>query len=251
MSTNRDIVTKALRESGIIEIGTDPEADKFEETLDLLQELYSSFFGNELGEQLTDVNYGTNGLTNGYALDSDSSQVIDSTFVPTNIRLILNVDAAETLYLHPNPTDGARFAVIDNSGNLGNHNVTLQGNGRNIENANNVVLATNSINREWFYRADLGTWTRVTGIEADDESPLPKEFNILLRTALAIMVNPRYGAQTSQETSDILKRAKKQFRARYRQVMQQDAEDALLFIPSNRPWRYTNSANNFNRGRLA
>lgn len=250
MTTIRKIIARGFRESGFIEVGGVPDADQLEEALDLLQRMYSSFFGNELGEQLTNANYGTAGLTNVYAKDEDQSPLISSVYVPENVRLILNINQATTLTLHPNPMDGARLAIIDNIGNLGTYNVTLNGNGRTIENAATALLNTNSVNREWFYRADLGGWTRVTDLVLDNESPLPREFDDLLTTILAIRLNPAYGAQTSQEVTEIVSRARRQFRARYRQSLQVASEDGLIRLPSNPFWSETTSSSvAFNLGR--
>src|SRR5688500_17752731 len=130
MSTNRVIIGKAFREAGITEVGEVPETAEFDEALIALQDLYSSFFGNELGEELTAVNYGIAGLTNEYAIDADRSDYIDDTYIPMNSRLIFNIDAAKTLYLPPNPRPGARFGIIDNRDNLATYNVVISGNGR-------------------------------------------------------------------------------------------------------------------------
>lgn len=240
MSTNRAIVHKGFREAGIIGVGELAEAAEFEEGLDMLQGLYSSFFGNELGEPLASVNYGTEGLINPYAIDEDISTNTQSAFLFVNKRYILNLSATQTLYLHPNPADGARLGVIDNAGNLATNSLILNGNGRHIESANSVTLATNLLNREWFYRADIGGWVRVTDIDPDEVSPLPREFDDLLTTALAIRLNPRYGAETAQETQGMLSRMKRLFRARYKQVTEQKSELGLTRLPNDKfkySWR--------------
>jgi hypothetical protein len=250
-SSIRSLVTKGMRESGILEVGGIPDAEEFEEGLGLLQELYSSFFGNELGEQLETVNYGKQGLTNTYAQNEDISQDIASVYAPVNRRYVFNIGSAQTVYLHPNPNDGARLAVIDNAGNFATYNVTLNGNGRLMESTPTVVLNTNSLNREWFYRADLGKWTRVIDLDADDISPLPREFDALFSTALAIRVNPRYGATTAGELTDVLKRIRKQFRNRYRQVKEVSSELGVYRLPSNKLFNDEFSSGNsaFDRGR--
>lgn len=250
-NTIRKIITKGFREAGIYAAGDDIDADQFEEALDLLQGLYSSFFGNELGDPLEDVNYGTQGLTNAYAVEEDQSSFIDSVYVPQNIRLVFNLPAAETVYLDPNPRDGARFAVIDNAQNFATNNLTVNGNGRQIDGGSSSVLNTNGQTREWFYRADLGEWTKIVDLDENDISPLPREFDDLLSGALAIRINPRYGAQTAGETGDSLKRMKRLFRSRYKQVTEVRSEDGIIRIPSNRYWRFRNSNTEFNRGRLA
>lgn len=249
----RDLVTRGMREAGILEVGGIPEAAELEECVDLLQSLYLSFFGNELGEQLTTVNYGKNGLVNQYAVDSDQSSLVDEIYVPLNTRLVLNIDSAKTLYFCPTPMDGARQAVVDNRDNVATYNVTISGNGRQVEGADSIVLNTNGVNREWFYRADLADWTKLTDLDPNDVSPLPREFDDFLSTALAFRINPRYGAQTGQELSTILERGRRQFRARYRQTVEVPSENALLYIPSNRWYWYNlypSSNTAFSKGRF-
>jgi hypothetical protein len=249
MTTIRQLVTDGFRESGLIEVGGIPDADEFEEGLRKLNTVFKSLFGNELGDPLVPVNYGLNGLTNSYAKSLDSSSVVNASFIPVNVRLILNIDTPVTLYLHPNPQDGARLGLIDNIGNFATENVTLNGNGRTIENTGSVVLSTDSVNREWFYRADLANWVRVIDLVAEDDSPLPVEFDDFLTTLLAFRLNPRYGAVTNTDTIEVTKRIKKFFSARYRQTSEQSSEYALIRLPSNRYWQIMPSSLAFDRGR--
>lgn len=232
MTTLRTLITDALRESGIIDVGEDPDADVQAEALRRLQVFIRSLIGQELGDSLMTLSYGTTGLSNTYATTLDYSDVIDASYVPLNSRLVFNNGAAKTLYLHPQPQDGSRLAVIDNRGNLGTYNVVLNGNGRLIEDASSVTLSTNSLKREWFYRADQGSWKRVTDLTVDDENPFPVEFDDLLILSLAIRLNPRYGAETKEETVEALRRARRQFRARYRQDIEMRPEDALIRLTS-------------------
>lgn len=250
MTTVRQLITDALRESGIIPVGEDVDADVFEEALRVFNRVFRSLLGTELGEPLKDVNYGTYNLSNAYAIELDLSSELDSIYVPSNSRVILNIDSPETLWLNPNPRDGTRAAVIDNQGNVGTYNVTVQGNGRQVESAQDVVLNTNNVSREWFYRADLGNWVKVTDLVDTDVSPLPEEFDDLLTTFLALRLNPRYGATTSQEMTLVLKRIKRIFSARYQQINDQNAEIGLYRLPSTRYyWQVGNNTKVFNKGK--
>lgn len=252
MTTIRQLITDSLREAGIIEAGEDPEANEFEEGLRRLDRMFKSLFGNEFGEPLKTVNYGTNGISNAYGIATDKSSDIDSTYVPGNLRIVFNISSATTIFLSPIPQDGARFGLIDNSGNFSTAPLTINANGRQIEGADTLVLNTDSINREWFYRADLGEWTRVIDLDPADISPLPEEFDDLLITLLAFRLNPRYGAETSSEMGDVMKRARRIFRARYKQQAEQSSELGLLRLTSyNGVWFYSGltTTNEFNRGR--
>ena len=162
MTSIRQLITDGYRESGIIAVGVSPDAEEHEEGLRQIRRLLRSLFGNELGEPLRSINFGSSGLTNPYSTGEDMSGAIESRYVPENYRLLFNNDSVTTLYLHPNPVDGARLGVIDRLGNFATINVTLNGNGRDIEGSSSLVLATNSLNRDWFFRADLGDWVRVT-----------------------------------------------------------------------------------------
>lgn len=249
MTTIRTLITDAYRESGIIPVGEELDADIFEEGLRRLNALYDSLFGHDLGEPLLPLSYGTSGVSNTYALEEDVAPEILSSYIPANVRLILNIDEAVTLYLPPNPDDGARFQIVDNAGNLATYNVTLDANGRRIEDALTVTLATNDLNRSWFYRGDLGKWVRVTALEADDESPFPAEFDDFLVTLLAYRMGPRHGAQTADSTIEVLKRMKKLFRARYKQKTEQPSELGLYRLTSDsRYWTNSVELRRWNRG---
>lgn len=238
MTTITQILTDAYRESGIIAIDDTLDADKSAEGLRVLNRMFKSLFAAELGEPLISLNYGQEGLTNTYAKDQDLKEYIDEVYVPSNSRLILNLSAAPTLYLNPNPKDGCRVGIVDAAGNLATYNVILNGNGRTIESASSVTLSTNSLNRMWFYRADTGNWVKVTDLVGADESPLPAEFDDFLTTLIALRINPRHGAESSPEMIEVLKRMRSLFRARYAQKTEKDSELALQWLPSTRRyWR--------------
>lgn len=234
MGTISQIITDAYREAGIIATAENLDGDRFGEGLRRLNVLFDSLFDNELGEPLTTVNYGQNSLTNNFAKMEDLSSTIDDLYVPSNHRLVFNIGAAATLYLDPNPRDGARFAVVDNGGNLATYNVTVNGNGRKIESASSVVLNTNNLTREWFYRGDTGNWVKVADFVNGDSSPFPDEFDDFLVMLLAVRINPRHGAETSAEMIEALKRSRRAFRNRYRQGREVDSELGLTRLPSSR-----------------
>lgn len=248
MTTLRQIITDSLRESGIISLGDEPEADSFQEGLRRLQVLIKSLVGHELGEPLKTLNYGRYNIEEPNAISRDVSSVINSSYVPANTRLIFNISAATTIDLPPNPKDGARIAVIDNAGNFGTYNVTLDGNGRKIEDSATVTLNTNGLTREWFYRADTGNWVRVQDLVAESESPFPQEFDDYLTILLAIRLNPRYNAETKPETLEMLNRAKRQFRARYKQETEMEVEEALLRLSNYYSMFSSTTTDRFNNG---
>lgn len=231
MTTVRVLVSDALRESGILALGADPDADEFAEGLRRLSVIIKSLPGNEMGEQLRSSTFGLSG-SNSHTGENLSS-LVRQTYVPSNYRLILNLSSSYTLYLDPDPEDGAQFAVIDMLGNLATYPITINANGRQIESATTATLNTNSLNRSWFYRADLGTWQRISDIDENSDSPYPAEFDDLLVTLLAMRLNPRYGVEMSNSTAQALNMSRSKFRARYRQSAQAVSEMGLQVIT---PW---------------
>src|SRR3546814_1582913 len=89
---------------------------------------------------------------------------------------MLNLEEPVDLYLHPEPDDGSRFAVIDASENVATFNTTLYGNGRLIEGAFTQLLNEDGVDKEWFYRADLGNWLLYAPLTIVLEFPFPEEF---------------------------------------------------------------------------
>jgi hypothetical protein len=232
MTTIRQIVIDAYGEAGIIGLDDVPDAAQLEVGVRRINTIIKSLFGNELGEQLLPVNFGKAGSMNTYGQGLDQSSYIASKYVPANSRLILNLASSYTIYLNPSPDDGARFGVVDISGNLSTNNLTVNANGTHIESTSSVTLNTNSLNRMWFYRQDQGNWARVTDLDESDESPLPEEFDDLLSTMLALRLNPRFGAETSNEMTQVLQRMRTQFRARYHQTKEVSSETGLYWLPS-------------------
>lgn len=228
MTTIRQIIIDAYREGGLVQAGLTPEADEFDEGLRKLQTIILSLYGNELGVPLTSVSYGNFGVTNAYGKEEDYSSTINSTYIPNNVRLMVNTDGVQTLFLPPNPQDGARVAIVDNTGNFATYNMTINGNGRKVEGAGTVVLNTDSVKRQWFYRGDLGEWVLVDELTANSQSPFPQEFDDYLITRLAMRMNPRYQAQSAPETLAAMRQAKNQFTSRYSQRTEIGVEDALL-----------------------
>lgn len=222
MTTLRDIVTDAFRESGLVQVGLTPEADEFDEALRKLKTIIASLYGNEMGSPLTPISYGP-----GSTVGPRSTARYDTLTVPANARLLVTADQSYSVYLNPNPADGERFAVVDASTNFGTNPFTVYGNGRNIEGVTSFGLNTDGDARQWFYRADLGNWVVITDLTASSESPFPAEFDEMLILMTAMRIHPRYQVQTAAETVADLRRAKSQFRARYSQVKSMPSDLAL------------------------
>lgn len=229
MTTLTTIINNAFRESGITAVGTTPDTNESAEALTILVNYINSLFFDELGEFLTSYNVGTNGITYGPPDD----QTI-TTVVKTNSQLQCNLTGPTTLYLPPIPSDGSLLNVLDISGNFATFPLTLNGNGRTINGAASLVLNTNASNTLFEYDDIQGRWNIVT-IPAlgTDVSPFKSQFDDMLVIALAMRLNPRYGAETHPETIEYFNRLMKQFKRRYNHSEEMDSEHGLTCLPSN------------------
>lgn len=251
MATLRSIVHDALRENGLVQVGTVADSAEYQEALRKLKTIINGFYGSKAGIDLVPISYGTNGVTNSYGKTIDKKPYVDSVFIPLNVKVMSNLSASQTLYLHPNPRDGARFSVKDLSGNFSTNTMTVNGNGRLIENGSSVTLNEDGTNKYWFYRADLGDWVLVNELTENDESPFPAEFDELLITSLSMRLNPRYLSQTAAETAKAYRDDLKRFTARYRQPTEQGSELALRRLGHDQGWGNVESEYEFNYGNLS
>jgi len=242
MTTLRAIVTKALRENGLIQLGTNPDNDEYSEAVGKLKTLIPSLLGAEGGESFQTLTFGLSGVTRTINA-SDYTSWIRSNYIPSNHRILFNHDQAETLYLVSNPQDGARFSVV---GDFNVDTLTINANGRSIENSSSITLNTADVSREWMYRADLGGWSRITDLDDDDELPYPSEFEDLFITLLALRVSPQYGVDIAQGTMSFYNRTLKKFKSRYTQKRETSAELGLLNLSGS---NLQGEASDFTTGR--
>lgn len=228
MTTVSQIITDAYRVSNLQAIGTTPTTAQQDEALRYLNRLVKSVFGNEAGEQLSPFPIGRNNISrpNGYPSYGQSPGT--DWFVPQNQRLMCNLTESLTLYLPPNPDDGARFGVVDSSDNFSTYNLIVVANGRTIEGATSVTLSTDGETGEWFYRADLGEWVKYSPLLIDGTFPFPEEFDDFFVTMLAIRINPAYGRTMDEQTGFIMRRSKSQLQARYQNHIEVNSEIGLL-----------------------
>lgn len=233
MTTIRDIVADALRESGILTIGDTPTADSYAEGVRRLNVLVQSMMGVELGDPFVPMSVGKSDAPYTFGSNDDYLRCLKERAVYGSVRLNCNLEEPTTLYLDPNPREGARLSVIDIPGNFSVNKLTLNGNGRNIEGLPEVELDTDGLNRSWFYRADLGSWQVVTDLTENSDSPFPVDFDDWLTTMLAQRLNPRYGQSLAPETIASMQRVQKIFRARYRQEKWANPPLAISRLPSS------------------
>lgn len=250
MTLVSSIINDAFRESNILPLAKAPTAAQETEALRLLNQLLSAIYGDEAGEGLQDWPLGNFGRESPAYNLGWTDEHIDRPQI--NRRLIAVNEQAKTVHLTLWPQDGSRMGIADPFGRLASVPVTLDANGRTIEGAATLLLDTNGLYREWFYRADLGNWMRLTGVLATDEMPFPPDFDIFFTILLAMRVNPRYGRMMDPQSAETFKGQKKSFVARYLQVMPLEVLDDIswpfMSTQSYDQQREFSSSRAFNRG---
>lgn len=248
MTLISSIIADAFREGNILPLGKAPNANQGAEALRLFNALLSSLYGDEAGEALRDWPLGNFGRER-----PDNWPEYERTRPGINRRLIVLNEAAMTVYLSACPQDGARMGIIDPFGRLATVPVTLDANGRTIEGAANLTLNTDGTASEWFYRADLGDWVRLTAKLDTDDLPFPADFDNFFITTLAMRINPRYGRTMDEQSALIYKSERRKFVARYLQSMPLEILDDISWPYLSRQSydqqrAFGNSSQGFDRG---
>lgn len=229
MTTVTKIIDRAFRVANLTAAGASPTTTEQAEALELLQSFVKGVFGNEAGDDFTDMAIGSQGIERPAGFPwYDTVPDGNDWFVNQDYRLFVNINEAITLYLHPQPDDGARFAIRDMQNNFATYNVTLQGNGRRIDGNTSLVLSTNGEAGEWFYRADLGQWVKYADLVLANQFPFPEEFDDYFVMSLAMRLNPQYGKTIDQQALTFYNRSKNQLRARYNVTIEKPVERGLL-----------------------
>lgn len=235
MALVSEIIKDAFREANLIPITQSPTLDEQAEALRLLNRFVRSIFGNEAGDKLQSFAVGSLNVVTTTQLP-----IFDFTtpnYVPLNARLMVNINAATSVNLHPDPEDGSRIAVVDVAGNFNTFNLTLRGNGRGVDTATTAVLNTASLRKEWFYRADLGSWMTINDLTISDKFPFPAEIDDFFVIGLAMRLNPRNGASVDEQSLARYQKQRNVFRSRYTQTIETQSEEGLLRLTSSRNYR--------------
>lgn len=227
MTTTTEIITAAYREANLIPVGASPTTAEQAEALPRLQNLVSSVLGEDAGEELAPVSLGRNNVQTPQAFNLDDWAY---DWVPPNIRVMANLQSAKTLNLPPNPQDGARFGVVDVSGNFSTYNLTLNGNGRQIEASSSLTLSADGYAGEWFYREDLGNWALVSPLTLGGAMPFPAKFDDLFIIGLELRLVSRNSQSISAESAARYDDQSRQFKAKYKQRVPTSADPATLCL---------------------
>jgi hypothetical protein len=244
------IINDAFRESNILPLAKQPNDVQVTEALRLLNQLFSTIYGDEAGEALQDWPLGNFGReTTEYDLGVSNYHLDRPTI---NQRLLALNTEAKRVYLPLYPQDGSRMGIADPYGRLASFPIVLDGNGRTIEAAATLDLNTNGLYRDWFYRADLGNWMRLTGVALTDEMPFPADFDIFFIILLAMRINPRYGRSMDAQSAEMFRGERRKFVARYLQSMPLEINDDIswpfMSTQSYDQQREFSSNRAFNRG---
>lgn len=229
MTTVYQIIVDAYRQSNLIALGVAPTKLQETEALRYLERIVAQAFGNEAGDPLTGFPIGRANISRPIGYPWWDTVPDNYWFVPKNTRCNLNLDKTGVeLFLDPAPNDGARFAVVDSSNNLATYPVVVHGNGAFIEGSESITLNTDGLEREWFYRADLGEWKRCTVLELFDEFPFPKEFDDYFIISLAFRLNPAYQREIDPQSKIMWDKARNALTSRYSQIAPARSELALI-----------------------
>lgn len=250
MTLISSIITDAYREGNILPLRKAPDTEQVAEALRLFNQNIYSIYGGDAGEPLVDWPLGTFGVDEPGVVDPRTTDLIQRPTI--NQRLIATNLAAMTVYLTPYPQDGARMAIADPFGRLAAFPVTLDANGRTIEGNSTLVLNVDGTFQEWFYRADLGEWVRLSALAATHQNPFPDAFDIFFVIGLAMRLNPRYGREMDPQTAVAFKTNRRQFIARYLQSQPLEIDDSIswpfMSAQSYDQQREFSSNRAFNRG---
>lgn len=250
MTLISSIIADAFREGNILPLNKAPTTPQATEALRLFQQNIRSIYGTEAGEGLTDWPLGTFGNESpNYIFPYTDFAVTHPTI---NRRLIATNTVAKSIFLTPYPQDGSRMGIADPFGRLATFPITLDANGRTIEDNATLVLNTNGLFREWFYRADLGQWVRISSLLSTDQNPFPEEFDNFFIIGLALRLNPRYGREMDDQSAVVFKSERRQFVARYLQSQPLEIDDSVswpfMSTQSYDQQREFSSNRAFNRG---
>lgn len=250
MTLISSIILDAFREGNILPLGRAPNPNQAAEALRLLNAIFVGVYGGDAGEGLEQWPMGNFGIESpSYA---SSLTTYDFTHPGINRRLIALNEEALTVYLSLYPQDGARMGIADPYGRLAAFPLTLDGNGRTIEGAQSILLDTNGLNQQWFFRADLGDWVRLTSKLEADEMPFPAEHDTFFIITLAMRLNPRYGRELDGQSAAIYKQVRREFVNRYLQSLPLEVIDDVswpfMSLQSYNSGRAFSSNRAFDRG---
>lgn len=235
MTTANEIITEAYRENNLIAIGQSPTDAELAEALPRLNNIINSLFGTTIGQWLLDWETPpkrTTSTDRRWPLSAADTKLPAGVwpYPPYNARLITNLTGPTTIYLFPQPEDGALMEVANAGPDFDTHALTISANGRDIEGADQIVLTGTERTFRWFYRADLAQWVRLAPLALTDEMPFPAEFDDYFIAALNVRLSARMARQPLPQTAELRQMTMQKMKRRYTQNMAAEWQPAGRFF---------------------
>lgn len=226
MTISSEIIKRAYRENNLISLHEDLSSVQLEEGMVLLNETLSSVFGNEIGESITYLNLFD-------TVENSGVESLESNELPANTHVVVNSPNSypNIIKFPSNPQDGCRIGVIDSFDSLATYPITFDGNGRKIGDTETSIPVETT---EWFYRADLGKWQKISLLTSTDVFPLPASVEGYFTTLLSARLSSRNGTSASAEVALVFRQFMKKFVSRYKQNVEMPTEAGLCRLPSRK-----------------
>jgi hypothetical protein len=226
VTTAQVIINRAFRESQIVPSDVAPSTSQIAEALPLLQGLVDRYIRAPivtlwLGD-LSAIKQQRG------AVFRDFTPFVQSLAIPQDIYLNCVLNADQTILLPPSPGDGARMVILDVGGTFGTYQLTIVGNGNQIDGGASYVLNASGVGISLLYRRELANWVIITDIGLSNNIPYPTMYDDLFVIELAMRLDPRYGKEMSGITAEIYKQVRSQFVGRYMMTNSSTSPDILF-----------------------
>jgi hypothetical protein len=179
----RDVIQQAMVHLGVLESAGTPGPDELTDALVALNAMQRAMFGTVIGVRLSAQ------AASGVAWQAENGG-----------EYAIPGGAEFTLTAPLNPRAGARFGVVDASGDFTANPCTINPNGRQINGAAApLVLATSGVGGRWWYRPDTGGWV-LEGDWTAPTTPIPFSDSLIayLPFMLAVILAAQYGQDIPQ-----------------------------------------------------
>lgn len=224
MATAEEIIDEAYRENNLIPIGAAPTGPERTEALARLNNIVLATYGTLVGEWLTDWETPPKRATSEDARwpRNPANTELPSDvwpYPPPNARLITNLTKATTVYLYPQPDDGAVMEVANAGEDFSTYALTINANSRRIEGADTVDLTGTDRTYRWMYRADLAEWVPISTLILSSDMPFPAEFDDYFIATLNLRLCARNAREPLQTTASLHMSLRERMKRRYTQEM--------------------------------
>lgn len=231
MTLVSSIITSGFRESNFTGQGTTLTDIEQSEGLALLQSLVDSFIplviNTKYRQWWIPFPNVTSPETRRWPAEPGQPQERperDVFYPPSNSRVLLRNDSAETVYFQYEPEDGSVMQIVDAGFTA---DVTLSANGHyfgDVGTETTVALTPaqpggnrNPV-RTYVFRGDIASWVEISALIYAGEMPFPAMFDDYWITSLAMRLAPRYGNEPAAITLNRYKDMMVMIRGWYRQT---------------------------------